>query len=67
MTDTDYHEPIGRDTDMTPKVVYAFLTLHRNALNSGIPVLGSPTRGLSRLVLSPLDNPIYPQFQGKLT
>ncbi len=37
---------------------YAFLTLHRNALNSGILLLGSATRGVRRLVLSPLDIPM---------
>ena len=45
---------------------YTFCTLHRKALNSGIQVLGSPIRGVSRFALSPVHNPLLPQFQGIL-
>src|SRR5262245_24351607 len=43
------------------------LTLHRNALNSGIIVLASPTCGVRRLPLSPCERPTQPQCHGTPT
>src|SRR5262249_12573989 len=40
---------------------------HRNALNSGIMVLASPTCGVSTLALSPRASPTQPQCQGTPT
>src|SRR5262249_30277900 len=42
-------------------------TSHRNALNSGIIVLASPTWGVRMLALSPLASPTQPQCHGTPT